>query len=52
LYRVEQQRIFQAQARYVGHVRSVPEIGDYYTLPQESGAASCWVRRTSSRTPA
>jgi choline monooxygenase len=37
LYRVEQQRIFQAQARYVGHVRSVPEIGDYYTLPQESG---------------
>ncbi|MBP6504946.1 MAG: aromatic ring-hydroxylating dioxygenase subunit alpha [Rhodoferax sp.] len=36
IYRVEQQRIFQAQSRYVGHVRSVPEIGDYYTLPQES----------------
>ncbi len=37
VYRAEQQRIFQFQARYVGHVRSVPEVGDYYTLPQESG---------------
>ena len=37
VYRAEQAKIFQAQARYVGHVRSVPEIGDYYTLPQESG---------------
>ncbi len=37
IYRAEQERIFQAEARYVGHVRSVPEVGDYYTLPQESG---------------
>ncbi len=37
VYRAEQEKIFQIQARYVGHVRSVPETGDYYTLPQESG---------------
>ncbi|MEO8546321.1 MAG: Rieske (2Fe-2S) protein, partial [Burkholderiaceae bacterium] len=37
LYRIEQERIFRAQARYVGHVRSVPEVGDFYTLPQEGG---------------
>jgi len=37
LYRVELERIFQAQARYVGHVRSVPDVGDFHALPQESG---------------
>jgi len=37
IYRGEQEKIFQVQARYVGHVRAVPEVGDYYTLPQESG---------------
>ena len=37
LYRLEQSLIFQSSARYVGHQLAVPEISDYYTLPQESG---------------
>ncbi len=37
VYQHEQQRIFQRSARYAGHRLAVPEAGDYYTLPQESG---------------
>mgnify|MGYP000269723442 CR=1 FL=1 len=37
LYRLEQSRIFQSSARYVGHQLAVPQASDYYTLPQESG---------------
>jgi choline monooxygenase len=45
IYRREQSCIFQSGARYVGHRLAVPEVGDYYTLPQESGG------RTLVRTP-
>ncbi|MBP6852272.1 MAG: aromatic ring-hydroxylating dioxygenase subunit alpha [Rhodoferax sp.] len=37
LYQREQGRIFQPGPRYVGHALSVPEVGDYYVLPQEHG---------------
>ena len=37
LYEREQARIFRPRPRYVGHRLSVPEVGDYYTLPQEAG---------------
>ncbi len=36
-YQREQSRIFQCGPRYVGHELAVPEIGDYYALPQEAG---------------
>ncbi|MBC7918886.1 MAG: aromatic ring-hydroxylating dioxygenase subunit alpha [Rhodoferax sp.] len=35
LYALEMQRIFQHGPRYVGHSLAVPNIGDYYALPQE-----------------
>jgi choline monooxygenase len=35
LYEQEQASLFQRGPRYVGHVLSVPEIGDHYALPQE-----------------
>ena len=37
LYAQEMQSIFQHGPRYVGHALSVPNIGDYYALPQEKG---------------
>ncbi len=37
LYQREQGRIFQPGPRYVGHELAVPEVGDYYVLPQERG---------------
>lgn len=37
VYQREQSRIFQPGPHYVGHRLAVPEIGDYYTLPQEAG---------------
>ncbi len=37
LYQREQGRIFQSGPRYVAHALSVPEVGDYYVLPQEQG---------------
>ena len=37
LYAREMQRIFAGGPRYVGHALSVPEVGDYYVLPQEQG---------------
>ena len=36
LLRHEQTTLFQAGPRYVGHALSVPEVGDYYVLPQEN----------------
>ncbi len=36
LYQRECASIFRNGARYVGHRLAVPELGDYYTLPQES----------------
>ncbi|MGH6649246.1 aromatic ring-hydroxylating oxygenase subunit alpha [Aquabacterium sp.] len=36
LYQQELERIFQSGPRYLGHALSVPEVGDYYALPQES----------------
>ena len=35
LYRREIAQLFQTGPRYVGHRLSVPEVGDYYALPQE-----------------
>jgi choline monooxygenase len=35
LFRREQELIFQHGPRYLGHALAVPEIGDYYALPQE-----------------
>ncbi|MDO9237818.1 MAG: aromatic ring-hydroxylating dioxygenase subunit alpha [Aquabacterium sp.] len=35
LYQQELARIFQPGPRYLGHALSVPEVGDYYALPQE-----------------
>ena len=35
LYAREMQSIFQQGPRYVGHALSVPNVGDYYALPQE-----------------
>ncbi len=37
LFQRELKTIFQQGPRYVGHQLSVPEIGDYHALPQESG---------------
>ena len=36
LFQRELQTLFQQGPRYVGHRLSVPEIGDYYVLPQEA----------------
>jgi len=35
LYASELATLFQNGPRYVGHACAVPELGDYYTLPQE-----------------
>jgi choline monooxygenase len=35
LYQKELARIFQSGPRYLGHALAVPEVGDYYALPQE-----------------
>jgi choline monooxygenase len=35
LYQRELQTLFQRGPRYVGHALSVPNVGDYYALPQE-----------------
>jgi len=37
LFQRELKSIFQQGPRYVGHQLSVPNIGDYHALPQESG---------------
>lgn len=37
LFRQEQAQIFQSTARYIGHELAVPQVGDYYALPQENG---------------
>lgn len=37
LFRQEQEWLFQKTPRYVGHSLAVPEIGDFYVLPQENG---------------
>ncbi len=34
LFAREMATIFQRGPRYVGHQLSVPNVGDYYTLPQ------------------
>ena len=37
LFQREKETLFQRGPRYVGHSLSVPEIGDYFALPQEHG---------------
>jgi len=37
LFQRELETIFQSGPRYVGHQLAVPEAGDYFALPQESG---------------
>jgi choline monooxygenase len=44
-YELELERIFRPGPRYVGHVLSVPEVGDYHALPQE-GEGRALVRGT------
>jgi choline monooxygenase len=36
VYQRERQHIFEKSPRYVGHMLSVPHVGDYVALPQES----------------
>jgi len=36
LFRKEQETIFRVGPRYLGHELAVPQVGDYYALPQES----------------
>jgi choline monooxygenase len=36
LYQRELQTLFKQGPRYVGHALSVPEVGDYFALPQEN----------------
>lgn len=36
LFREEQETIFKAGPRYLGHELAVPQVGDYYALPQEA----------------
>ena len=35
LFQAEQALVFDAAPRYLGHALAVPDIGDYYALPQE-----------------
>jgi choline monooxygenase len=35
VYAQEMQRIFAISPKYVGHALAVPQVGDYYALPQE-----------------
>jgi choline monooxygenase len=35
LFRKEQETIFRVGPRYLGHELAVPQVGDYYALPQE-----------------
>ncbi len=46
LYQREIELLFNNGPRYVGHQLAVPQVGDFYTLPQESGG------RALLRTPA
>ncbi len=46
LYQREIELLFKNGPRYVGHQLAVPQVGDFYTLPQESGG------RALLRTPA
>ncbi|MBX3609982.1 MAG: aromatic ring-hydroxylating dioxygenase subunit alpha [Hydrogenophaga sp.] len=46
LFQRELELIFQRGPRYVGHALSVPELGDYYALPQE-GEGRALVRTRS-----
>lgn len=36
IFAAEQRAIFERTPRYVGHMLSVPDVGDYVALPQES----------------
>ena len=42
LYQREMDVLFKNGPRYVGHQLAVPNVGDYYTLPQES-TPSCFL---------
>ena len=37
LYAQELAQLFAQSPRYIGHSLAVPEVGDFYTLPQENG---------------
>jgi choline monooxygenase len=37
LYAQEQALLFAQSPRYIGHSLAAPEVGDFYTLPQENG---------------
>ena len=46
IYQREQQKLFAKGPRYLGHELSVPNLGDYYTLPHE-GEGRALVRNAS-----
>ena len=46
LHARERDRLFAQAPRYIGHELAVPEIGDYYALPQEGEGRA--LLRTSS----
>jgi choline monooxygenase len=46
LFQREQTRIFQSRPRYLGHELAVPEVGNFYALPQE-GQGRALVRTTN-----
>ena len=48
LFARELDRLFQRGPRYVGHELAVPELGDYYALPQE-GEGRALVRTPQRR---
>src|SRR3569833_2427633 len=48
LFRREQELIFQHGPRYLAHELAIPEIGDYYALPQE-GEGRVLVRAADGR---
>ena len=48
LFEREQRLIFESGPRYVGHALAVPQPGDYYALPQESGGRAL-VRNAQGR---
>jgi Phenylpropionate dioxygenase and related ring-hydroxylating dioxygenases, large terminal subunit len=49
LYQREAERLFAHGPRYIGHELAVPEVGDYFALPQEGeGRALVRTRRACS----
>ena len=48
LFQRELDTIFAHGPRYVGHAAAVPNVGDYYALPQENEGLRWYTRPTAS----